>query len=152
MRGSGPPAKPAVRRPLRTWFRSVYILLVFGAFLGAPENEAEGDGPPHPHLRALVGIVGGVMLWASTWILPVTFMIAMAWGRESHARQLGRRAQAFYGGEARLASIAIPIGFVAYADSVRQTTASIGSGPLGALVAVLIVIAVAVLAARRDQT
>lgn len=103
MRGSGPPAKPAVRRPLRTWFRGVYILLVFGGFLGAPENEAEGDGPPHPRLRALVGIVGGGMLW----IFPVTFMIAMAWGCESHARQLGRRAQAFYGGEASSAAAAI---------------------------------------------
>ena len=36
----------------------------------------------------------------TTWVFPVTFMIAMAWGCETHARQLGRRTLLFYDGEA----------------------------------------------------
>ena len=91
----------------------------------------------------------------TTWVLPATFMVAMAWGCETHARQLGRRALLFYDGDADSAqaaiaaakqrkdkghdkreilrasllvlSIAVPIGFVAYADHVHARPASTGS-------------------------
>ena len=110
-------------------------------------------------------------------VLPATFMIAMAWGCETHARQLGRRALLFYDGDADSAqaaiaaakqredrghgkreilraillvlSIAVPIGFVAYADHVRQSTGINWVGALGALAAVSLVIAASVLANRR---
>ena len=113
----------------------------------------------------------------TTWVLPVTLMVAMAWGCETHARQLGRRALLFYDGDADSAqaaitaakqrhdrghgkreilratilvlSIAMPIGFVAYADHVRQSTGINWLGALGALVAFSLVLAASVMARRR---
>ena len=46
-------------------------------------------------------------------------------------------------------SIAVPIGFIAYADHVRQTTGINWLGALGALVAASLVIATTVVARRR---
>ncbi|HVO54254.1 MAG TPA: hypothetical protein VMT37_07565 [Solirubrobacterales bacterium] len=176
VRGRPLPEKPAHRRPLRTWWHSVYLLLVFGGFLGAPDNDAEAGAERHPWLRAIGGMTIGGLVWLTTWVFPVTFMIAMAWGCESHARELGRRALVLYDGEAAsareaieladrrqdaghglrdlarvaalAASVAIPIAFVAYADSVKQTTGVNWLGALGALVALSVVIAVGVLASR----
>src|SRR5207302_2694496 len=116
-------------------------------------------------------------IWAVTWALPVSFMIVMAWGCETHARQLGRRAQVFYDGEedsvtaaiadadqrrdqghdrraivrtiALFLSFAIPIGFIAYIDHVRSTVGFNWLGALGALVALSVVIATAVISSRR---
>ena len=120
--------------------------------------------------------IGGVV-WLTTWVLPVTFMIAMAWACESHTRQLGRRVLLFYDGEADstreairdaeratdrghdrrqvlrvvalVLSIAIPIGFIAVVDHYRQSTGINWLGALGALVALSLVIATAVVAGRR---
>jgi hypothetical protein len=175
VRESPLPEKPAKRRPLRTWVRSVYVLLIFGGFIGAPSDEREVSA--HPRLKAAVGFGFGAVIWAITWVLPVTFMIAMAWACESHTRQLGRRALIFYQGEAGtpqeaiaaaedredrghskreilraallLVSVAVPIGFVAYADHVRQDTGINWLGALAALVALSLVIATTVIVTRR---
>ena len=169
------PEKPAKRRSLRTWVHSGYLLLIFGGFLSAPADER--DETSHPWLKATVGFVVGAAIWATTWVLPVTFMVAMAWGCETHARQLGRRALLFYDGDADSAqaaiaaakqrqdrghrkreilratilalSIAIPIVFVAYADHVRNSTGINWLGALGALVALSLVIAASVVSRRR---
>ena len=169
------PEKPAERRPLRVWVRSIYMLLVFGGFLSAPSEE-EDKGSPW-RMKAVVGFLAGGVIWVITWVLPVSFMIAMAWGCESHARSLGHRTMTFYGGESAIAeaagaaggdgedrgrtrrdvlrgallalSIAVPIGFIAYADHVRQTTGINWLGALGALVAASMVIATTVFARRR---
>jgi hypothetical protein len=167
------PEAPATRRPLRTWYDSVYRLLVFGGFLEAP-----GNGAAHrSRLRTVAGAVLATLIWATTWVFPVTFMIAMSWGCESHARTLGRRALAFYDGDAASAqaaaalaaarhdrgrdrrrairsiglglSIAIPIVFVAYANHVRNTVGINWLGAIGALVALSLVGAVSVAASRR---
>ena len=112
-----------------------------------------------------------------TWIFPFTFMVLMAWGCESHARQLGRRALLFYGPDAATVdaaiaaadqrqdrghdkrailragalflSVAIPIAFVAYVQHVRKTVGFNWLGALGALVALSLVIATGVVASRR---
>ena len=169
------PDKPVTRRSLRTWVRSIYVLLIFGGFMSAPSDERKEAA--HPWLKAAIGVVIGVAIWVTTWVLPATFMIAMAWGCETHARQLGRRALLFYDGDADSAqaaiaaakqrtdpghdkreilrasllalSIAVPIGFVAYADHVHQSTGINWLGALGALVAVSLVLAASVLANRR---
>ena len=169
------PGKPDKRRSMRTWVHSVYVLLIFGGFVSAPSDVR--DETAHPWLKASVGFVIGVAVWVTTWVLPVTLMVAMAWGCETHARQLGRRALLFYDGDADSAqaaiaaakerqdrghrkrevlratilvlSVAIPIGFVAYADHVRQSTGINWLGALGALVALSLVIAASVLARRR---
>ena len=122
----------------------------------------------------------GVAIWVTTWMLPITSMIAMAWGCETRARKLGRRTLFYYDGGAdsvldaikgadqrhdrghdtrtivRTAalslSIAVPVGFVAYADHVRNTIGvnRLGAlGTLGTLVALSLVIATAVIASRK---
>ena len=169
------PEKPATRRPLRTWVRSIYVLLIFGGFLSAPSNAR--DQSRHPWLKASVGFLFGAIIWVITWVLPLTFMIAMAWGCETHTRQLGRRALIFYDGEAETAqaaiaaakgrqdrghskraslratllllSVAVPIGFVAYVNHVRQSTGISWLAAIGALVALSLVIAMTVIASRR---
>jgi hypothetical protein len=169
------PEKPDKRRSLRTWVRSVNLVLIFGGFASAPSDVR--DETAHPWLKASIGLLSGAAIWLTTWVLPVTFMVAMAWGCETHARQLGRRALLFYDGDADsvqaaiaaakerqdrghrkreilratilVLSVAIPFGLVAYADHVRQTTGVNWLGALGALVALSLVLAVSVLARRR---
>lgn len=171
-----PPEKPTARRSLRTWVRSVRTLLVFGGFLSLPSEKQEAP-VRHPKLKAALGLVLGGALWVTTWVLPLTFMVAMAWACESHARELGRRVLAYYGGEADSAraaiaaadrkedhghdrrqlvrsvalflSVAIPIGFVAVANHYRQDTGINWLAALGALVALSLVIATAVFVSRR---
>jgi hypothetical protein len=169
------PEKPTTRRPLRLWVHSLYTMLVFGGFLDPPSDD-ERDKYAGWRLKAALGFLIGAAIWVTTWVLPVTFMIAMAWGCESHARSLGRRTMRFYGGESAIAeaegddqgvedrgrtrrqvvggtlfvlSIAIPIAFIAYANHVSQSTGVSWLGALGALVAVSLVIAVTVIARRR---
>ena len=49
-------------------------------------------------VRAVFSLLLGIGIWLITWVLPVTFIVLMAWGCETHARQLGRRALVFYDG------------------------------------------------------
>ena len=181
VRDAPPPEKVQERRPLRIWVRTVYRLLVFGGFMAPPKDKSaeagQEDEPERSRLRGWIGIAGGTAIWLSTWVFPITFMVAMAWGCETHTRTLGRRVMAFYDGDAvtpqaaiaaadrredrghdkrqilrtiaLLLSVAIPIGFVAYADHVRQSTGINGVVALGALVALSLVIATVVVATRR---
>jgi hypothetical protein len=169
------PERVSQRRPLRLWVDSVYRILVFGGFL-SPSN-AEPPAGIWARVRAAVSLLIGIALWVITWVFPLTFMIMMAWGCQTHSRQLGRRALVFYDGEeATLAaaiaaadrrkdrghqwraigrsillflSVAVPMGFVVFANHVRQSTGINWVAALGALVAVSLVIATAVAAGRR---
>ena len=169
------PGRPAQRRSLRTWVHAVYLLLVFGGFMSP--SAAKSKGSAVDRIRAVFSVLLGIGIWVMTWVLPVTFMIMMAWGCETHTRQLGRRALVFYDGEeesvraaiaaaqkrqdrghdkrailrtvALFLSVAIPAGFIAYANHVRNTTGINWIGALGAVVAVSLVIATAVMASRR---
>jgi hypothetical protein len=164
------------RRSLRTWVTSVRSLLIFGGFL-APPGKTDKPSGVRDRLRAAGGLVLGLAIWATTWILPVTFMIALAWGCETHCRQFGMRTLALYGGEevttkeaiakaeahndegrtrrqavrsiALALSVAIPVGFVAYANHVRQDTGITWVAAVGALVALSLVVAGAVYGSRR---
>jgi hypothetical protein len=170
------PERVTQRRSLRTWWYCVRQMLVFGGFI----SPASGKPPPHGwrgRVAAVFGLLLGAGLWLMTWVLPVTFMVMMAWGCETHARQLGRRALVFYDGEAAsisaamtlagrrhdrghdkrtvlraavlFLSVAIPVAFIAYANHVRNTVGFNWVGALGALVAVSLVIATVVISARR---
>jgi hypothetical protein len=161
------PEGPEGRRPLRTWYRSVRSVLVFGGFLSAEEADAEKTS----WLRRAFGFAVGGTLYLITWVLPVTFMIAMSWGCESHARKLGNQTMARYGGaEAAVEhpgrrakrtrrtvirgalltlSVAVPIVFVAYVNHVRATTGVNWLAGVGALVALALVVAMAVAGSRR---
>ena len=175
VRDASLPEKPTARRPLRVWVRSIYVLLVFGGFISARTEES--DKKSLWRLRAALGFVIGLAIWVTTWVFPVSFMIAMAWACESHARALGRRTMSFYGGESAsteaaiaaaerhedrgrtrrdvvrgfliVLSVVVPIGFVAFANHVRQSTGFSWIAALGALVAASLVIATTVIASRR---
>lgn len=171
----GMPAKPEHRRPLRLWIECGRRLLVFGGFIGPPSGESRHG--LRSYLRDGIGALIFVAMWAITWILPVTFMIMMAWGCETHSRQLFQRVRAFYAteeapaqappepgrgwrarvpnrrqaiGAAGIAlSIAIPAGFLAYAIHVHNKFGLTWVTALGLLVAVSVVTAGAVYGSRR---
>ncbi len=167
------PEKPAERRPLRYWIAAIRMVLVVGGFMGPPDPE----GASRSRLLAVASLAAGGVLWVVTWVLPLTFMVAMAWGCEHDARELGMRALVFYsededdaaaaikdagvrrdsGHDKRqlvrsgllFLSVAVPIGFVAFADHVRNHTGVNWVGALGALVALSLVIAMSVFARSR---
>ena len=175
VRDKGLPERPERRRSWRTWVHSVYLLLIFGGFMSP--SVAKEDTGTRGKVRAVFGVAIGVGMWVTTWVLPLTFMIMMAWGCETHARQLGRRTLLYYDGEADsvleaintadrrtdsghntrailrgtalFLSVAIPIGFVGYAQHIRNTVGFNWLGALGALVALSLVIATAVIASRK---
>jgi hypothetical protein len=169
------PERPAQRRSLRTWVHSVYLLLVFGGFMSP--SSAKPKGGVLDRVKTVFSVLLAIGIWVTTWVLPVTFMILMAWGCETHTRQLGRRALIFYDGEeesvraaitdagkrrdqghdkrsilraiALFLSVALPIGFIAYVDHVHKTVGFNWLAALGAVVALSLVIATAVISSRR---
>jgi hypothetical protein len=170
------PGRPAARRSLRTWVHSGYLLLVFGGFLSPSAAEPSRRSALDRLKSALSLLVAGA-IWAMTWIVPFTFMILMAWGCESHARELGRRALLFYGGDAATVdaaiaaadqrqdrghdkrtviravalflSMAIPLGFLGVAIHFHKTVGFNWLAALGALVALSLVTATIVVSSRR---
>jgi hypothetical protein len=174
VRDGPPPAKPAARRPVRLWYESIKRLLVFGGFLAPPSDNSPTR---FVRVRAAFGFLVGAGFWIVTWVFPLTFMAMMAWGCESHTRRLFRRTVEYYADDpdaagprrpsltllqdmdhsARhlasafvlAATILVPLGFVAYAVHVRNTTGINWITALGALVAVSFVIAMVVLGNRR---
>jgi hypothetical protein len=169
------PEKPKARRPLRTWVHSVHTLLIFGGFLKARSSKHKSAS--HARLKAALGFQIGATIWVTTWVLPVTFMIAMAWGCNTQARQLGRRTLSFHdsdldSAQAAIAadkqheepghlkrqllritililSVAIPIAFIADVDHVRQSAGLSWLSAVGSLVALSLVIGTAAAATRR---
>jgi hypothetical protein len=169
------PDRPTQRRSLRTWVHSAYLLLGFGGFMSQSTAEPL-KRPVLDRIRAVLSFVVAAAIWVMTWVVPFTFMIMMAWGCETHARQLGRRALVFYGEAASVnaaialaarrhdrghnkravlraialfLSVAIPLGFVALVNHYRSTLGFNWLAALGSLVALSLVIATVVIASRR---
>jgi hypothetical protein len=171
--GARLPPKPEKRRPVRLWIESVRRLLVFGGFL-SPSRGTPRRGVL-PWVRDAAALLAGVAVWVVTWIFPLTFMIAMAWGCHTHSRRLFKTALDHYAqervprqspreraaglrqhtrrdvahGVALSFSIAIPIGFLVYATYVRNHVGLNAISGLGVLVAVSVVLAASVYGARR---
>ena len=164
------------RTPLKSWYKAIVSILILAGFLSPPEDDQTtrltGWGKA---MRAVRFVVAG-LIWALTWILPLTFMIMMSWACESDARRFTQRVTIRYGEEgddiaiamatadrkagghhalsvARGAlvvlSLAIPLAFIAGAVAN-------GKGPLGvnvpdavgALIALALVIGVSIAALR----
>ena len=169
------PEKPTKRRPLRTWVRAGYVILILGGFLSGSSGEKKQAS--HPKLKSAFAFLVAFTIWVITWVLPVTFMLAMAWGCDSNARALGRRALLFvesdpdkaqaaitaakqtkepghYGhvilrATLLILSVVIPLGFIAWADHQRHSNGINGLSAAGALIALSLVIGTAVAATRR---
>ena len=161
------PERPESRHSVRTWVRSVRMVLVFGGFISGAKRDLSGL---RAKLAVVAMVIGVAALWVVTWIFPVTFMIAMAWTCERDARDVGRRALVHFGGPeasppptpegertlrtilrsaALTASILVPIAFVAFAVHVQRHTRLNWIAAVGALVALSVVIAVSVVGRRR---
>jgi hypothetical protein len=170
------PLPPAGQRtPLRSWYQAVLRVLILAGFMSPPDHDAGPSTGREKALRAM-GLVLAGLIWALTWVVPVTFMIVMSWACESDARRFGRRVTGHYGDEEEdiataiadadrraggnralnlargalvVLSIALPLALIA-------ATVLNGKGPLGvnvpqaagALVALALVIGVTVAAVR----
>jgi hypothetical protein len=93
---------PSSSRPdgRRAWPVRLFELgrrvLVLAGFLGG--TFADEEERRRPWWRSALAVVIGAIIWALTWIFPVTFMILMAYSCATSTRSLGRRALAFFGG------------------------------------------------------
>ena len=72
------PDKPPRRRTLRNWVQSIRMLLVFGGFL-SPPNQRSQIGR-QAKLLTVAGLLLATIVFVITWVFPVTFIVAMAWG------------------------------------------------------------------------
>jgi hypothetical protein len=167
---------PGERTPLKSWYEAIVRVLIIAGFLSAPEDEEAKQLTLWAKVMRAVRFVVAGLIWALTWVLPVTFMIMMSWACESDARRFGQRVTTHYGDEgddiaiaiatadrkaggnraltvARgalvVVSVAIPLAFVV-------ATVAGGKGPLGvnvpeaagALAALALVIGVSIAALR----
>jgi hypothetical protein len=73
----------------------VYRTLIFAGFVSAPE-EGVDKAKRSRIVRALSIVLALVAYWI-TYVVPVTFMIAMSWGCESDTRTLGQWSMLYYG-------------------------------------------------------
>ena len=97
------PLPPAGERtPLRSWYQATVRILILAGFLSAPEEDEETSQLTlwEKVMRAVRFVVAG-LIWALTWIVPVTFMIMMSWACESDARRFGQRVITRYGERGR---------------------------------------------------
>jgi hypothetical protein len=78
----------------RGWVRLAHRVLILAGFLSAPDPDEPEQGRLH---RVASGTVSVFVFWF-TWVVPITFMVAMAWSCEQDVRRLGHRATEHYGG------------------------------------------------------
>jgi hypothetical protein len=164
------------RTPLRSWYAAVVSILILAGFVSAPDEEGHGELTLWGKVVRAISFIVAALIWALTWVVPITFMILMAWGCENDARRFGQRVATYYAdpgedaagamasadrsaggnravslarGALVVVSVAIPLALIA-------STVVGGSGLLGvnvpeelaALVALALVIGVSVAAVR----
>jgi hypothetical protein len=164
------------RTPLRSWYTAVVSILILAGFLSAPDEDETGALTRWEKVVGAIRFIVAALIWALTWVVPITFMILMSWGCENDARRFGHRVATHYadrgedaaaamasadltaGGNRTVSfargvlvvvSVAIPLALIA-------STLVGGKGPLGvnvpeelaALVGLALVIGVSVAAVR----
>lgn len=91
------PLPPAgVRTPVRSWYQAIVRVLVLAGFLGPPEEDGGKEPTLWTRVVDVVKLVVAGLIWALTWIVPVTFMIMMSWACESDARRFSQRVLTHY--------------------------------------------------------
>ena len=156
-------------RGLRRWWALGRRVLVLAGFLSARDP----DAGPTPRWRMLIGVVFGFVLWAVTWIFPLTFMLAMAFSCVSSTNALADRTLEHYGtgeprpggrerdpdasrrtrilrGAALALSVGLPLATLGLAVKQRETGVNWYTA-LGVLVGLAIVLAFAASRARQDR-
>ena len=169
------PEKPVKRRSVRTWVHSVYRAADLRRVPLGPLRRARGDRAPlaegllrvrdrrgglGDHLGATRHVDGrdGLGLRDPRPSTRATSAAVLRRRRRQRAggdrrrqatQDRGHRKREILRATILVLSVAVPIGFVAYADHVRQSTGINWLGALGALVALSLVITASVLANRR---
>jgi hypothetical protein len=116
-------------------------ILIIAGFLSAPEEEEAKQLTRWAKVMRAVRFVVAGLIWALTWVLPVTFTIMMSWACESDARRFGQRVTTHYGDEGDDIAIAI-------ATADRKAGGNVAlSVALGALVLLPVAIPLAFIAA-----
>jgi len=92
--GTHPDARGLSR--LRLWTTVGIELLVLAGFVSRAGAHHARDTRSLP-VRAIL-VVGSLLLWILTWVVPVTFMLSMAWGGYTSGRSLGRDCLRFCAG------------------------------------------------------
>jgi hypothetical protein len=77
---------------LRTWIEVVTQVLALAGFI----EPSSAKSKPRRSVRALKTAFS-LGLWALTWIVPITFMLLMAWVCEGRTRKVFDNALRFYG-------------------------------------------------------
>jgi hypothetical protein len=81
------------RDSIAAWYFLVRRILILAAFNSA--------GNPDEHTgrwRLALSAVAAGVIWAVTWVFPITFMILMSWSCESSSRKLGSIALEYFSG------------------------------------------------------
>jgi hypothetical protein len=163
--------RPKARRDRwRAWAFMVRRILVLAAFTSA----SNPDEDPNRWKQAAT-LIGGAAIWIVTCLLPLTFMVLMAWSCETSTRQLGGLALEFYSGEGvekeglfqlphpppdahrsrrrfvrwllLLVSVLVPIGLLAWSVTQRDALGT-GAAVVASLVGLSLVIVFAVILRR----
>jgi hypothetical protein len=97
-REKGPRSRTPVRRFIRAvggldaWVELVKQVLTLAGFL-----ESSPDKVKPSRARQILDTVISIAVWVLTWIIPVLFMLLMAWDCEKRTREVFDRALATYG-------------------------------------------------------
>lgn len=158
--------KPS-RETLGVWVALARRFLVLGGFIEAPDpNAAKGS-----RLKTALSVGGFAAIWIVTCVVPVTFMLLMAFGCISGTKTLAGKAVAFYGeahhtserpppappiplrtrilrGALIALSVGVPLGALAVAVTLKPAGVDFPY-VLIALVCLSLVITLAVMSARR---
>jgi hypothetical protein len=84
------------RTPFRSWYAAVVSILILAGFLSAPEEDENGPLTRWGKVMRAIRFIVAALIWALTWVVPITFMILMAWGCENDARRFGHRVATHY--------------------------------------------------------
>jgi hypothetical protein len=94
---STPLRPPGPRAPLKSWYEAVLSILVLAGFMEPPGKDEPGELTRRAKIMRAALFVVAALIWAMTWIVPVTFMIVMSWACEGDARRFGQRVSTHYG-------------------------------------------------------
>ncbi|MGO9789445.1 MAG: hypothetical protein ACLP8S_07955 [Solirubrobacteraceae bacterium] len=96
------------RTPLRSWYRAVVSVLVLAGFLSAPEKKDKNTRlTGWAKFVRTVRFLVAALIWILTWIVPITFMLVMAWGCENDARRFAQRVMTHYADDRKDIALAI---------------------------------------------
>ena len=84
------PTRRRVRARVAAWARLIFRVLVLAGFVSAPEK-IDHTRTPLERVRQVLVVSFTIVIYWLTWVIPITFMIVMAYSCEHDTRTLARR-------------------------------------------------------------